>query len=105
MLQSLLDSRFFSESLIIQTPQYITENVTHVVCPLERRTLKTLAAGLSERWIVPELWVRESVRAGHWVDEAEIGGFMGGPSPFVGKVGGASPAPPFFFFLSIFSFF
>lgn len=48
--------------------------LTHVVAPLGHSSLKTLAAALASKWIVPPEWIKASGEAGHWLPESEFGG-------------------------------
>lgn len=47
--------------------------VSHVVSPPSARTLKTLAAAVTGKWIVGISWIQESQRANVWVSEAPHG--------------------------------
>jgi len=47
--------------------------VTHVVCPPQVRTMKILAAALTQKWLVHPDWIRKSKEAGYFVDETQYG--------------------------------
>lgn len=44
-------------------------SITHVITPLKCRTMKTLAAALTKRWLVSPDWVVESSKAGKFLPE------------------------------------
>jgi len=48
-------------------------SITHVVTPPNCRTMKTLIARLTGRWLVTPDWIIDSATAGHWVDEKPYG--------------------------------
>jgi len=49
------------------------DDVTHVVCPPKSRTLKTLAALVTCRWVVTAEWIIESNKAGKFLPETLYG--------------------------------
>ena len=47
---------------------------THMIIPSpEARTVKTVAAVLTGKWVMTSLWVKESAEAGHFIDETQYG--------------------------------
>jgi len=76
------ESKDFEDEQILNAD--ITQ-ITHIVVPsLETRTMKTLAAILSQRWLVTTDWVMASNAANHFVDEKKYG-FKLSEYLFVGK--------------------
>ena len=59
-------------------------NITHVVSPPNSRTVKTLAAVLTHKWLVGSKWVLDSLEEGAFVDE-EPYGIHSNESPFRGR--------------------
>jgi len=59
--------------------------ITHVVTPPNCRTMKTLAAALTSRWLVSPEWVVECGNQGKFVDELQFG-VKYTERPFEGKV-------------------
>jgi len=47
--------------------------ITHVVAPAGCRTMKTLIASLTGRWLVTPEWISESVKNGNFKSEQEYG--------------------------------
>eukprot|EP01114_Cavostelium_apophysatum_P015640 TRINITY_DN4306_c0_g1_i1.p1 TRINITY_DN4306_c0_g1~~TRINITY_DN4306_c0_g1_i1.p1 ORF type:complete len:1452 (-),score=526.24 TRINITY_DN4306_c0_g1_i1:463-4818(-) len=47
--------------------------ITHVIAPPNCRTMKTLAASLTGRWLIQPQWVLESTGAGYFVEESKFG--------------------------------
>lgn len=43
--------------------------ITHVITPPKCRTMKTLAASLTKRWLIGPEWVVESAKAGKFISE------------------------------------
>jgi len=65
------ESKDFEDEQILNAD--ITQ-ITHIVVPsLETRTMKTLAAILSQRWLITTDWVMASNTANHFVDEKKYG--------------------------------
>jgi hypothetical protein len=58
--------------------------ITHVVIPPNTRTMKTLAAALTKRWLVTAQWVLDSTEAGFFVEETKYG-YKKQVCPFEGK--------------------
>lgn len=52
--------------------------------PPQVRTIKTLAAALTQKWIVHPDWITQSKDAGHFIDETKHG-FMNKGSPLFHK--------------------
>eukprot|EP01060_Flectonema_neradi_P013770 TRINITY_DN2049_c0_g1_i1.p1 TRINITY_DN2049_c0_g1~~TRINITY_DN2049_c0_g1_i1.p1 ORF type:complete len:664 (+),score=187.05 TRINITY_DN2049_c0_g1_i1:46-2037(+) len=47
---------------------------THmVIASHDVRTMKTIAAALTHKWVMPKIWVTDSVKAGKWLDEKKYG--------------------------------
>lgn len=55
---------------IISSSEF-TKDLTHVVAPPGSRTMKTLAAALTHRWLVSPDWILESFERGEWLPEQE----------------------------------
>ena len=50
------------------------ERCTHmVIASHDVRTMKTIAAALTHKWVMPKIWVTDSVKAGKWLDEKDYG--------------------------------
>ncbi|KAL6077105.1 hypothetical protein QOT17_002411 [Balamuthia mandrillaris] len=47
--------------------------ITHVIAPPDSRTMKTLAAALTGRWLMAPEWVLDSQREGRWLEEKSYG--------------------------------
>jgi len=48
-------------------------NITHIVTPPNTRTIKTLAAVLSHRWLVNRQWLLDCQKEGNFIDEQSYG--------------------------------
>jgi len=59
-------------------------SITHVICPPQSRTVKTLAAVLTNRWLVNPKWVVDSLEAGIFLGEQAYG-IRSTETPFKGK--------------------
>lgn len=53
----------------VRLGEVFDSKITHVVSPPNSRTMKTLAASLTSRWIVSPQWILDSTAAGYFVDE------------------------------------
>ena len=60
------------------------EGITHVVCPGESVTFKSLGAAVTSKWEMDAEWLLASERAGYFVDERPYGQRNDG-SPFQNK--------------------
>eukprot|EP01061_Rhynchopus_euleeides_P035909 TRINITY_DN6050_c0_g3_i2.p1 TRINITY_DN6050_c0_g3~~TRINITY_DN6050_c0_g3_i2.p1 ORF type:complete len:671 (+),score=284.50 TRINITY_DN6050_c0_g3_i2:190-2202(+) len=50
------------------------DKCTHMIIPdPSARTVKTVAAVLTGKWVMTSLWVRDSIEAGHFLDESQYG--------------------------------
>ncbi|PRP82212.1 condensin complex subunit 3-like [Planoprotostelium fungivorum] len=58
--------------------------ITHMVCPHNTRTSKTMAAHLTQRWVIDPSWIIASTEAGYFVLETEFSQPKR-DSPFKGK--------------------
>jgi hypothetical protein len=59
--------------------------ITHMICPPETKTLKTLAAILSGAWIITDpQWILESVKEKKVLNESKYG-YRCSKNPFTGK--------------------
>ena len=50
----------------------LDSEVTHIISPSNRRTIKTLIASLTCRWIVSPDWIIESEEYGQFLDEQKF---------------------------------
>jgi len=57
----------------VRLGEVFDSKITHVVSPPNSRTMKTLAASLTSRWIVSPQWILDSTAAGYFVDETNYG--------------------------------
>eukprot|EP01064_Diplonema_japonicum_P020681 TRINITY_DN30267_c0_g1_i1.p1 TRINITY_DN30267_c0_g1~~TRINITY_DN30267_c0_g1_i1.p1 ORF type:complete len:673 (+),score=225.21 TRINITY_DN30267_c0_g1_i1:45-2063(+) len=60
--------------LVKMTADTFDKNCSHIVIPNhEARTVKTVAAVLTGRWVMTKLWATDSKKAGKWLDEEQYG--------------------------------
>jgi hypothetical protein len=50
--------------------------ITHVISPPNTRTIKTLAACLTGKWVVSSQWIEDSYAQGYWINEENYGMFL-----------------------------
>jgi hypothetical protein len=70
-----------------------TSEITHVVCPQEYQSVRTMAAALSSKWIISTDWLVQSAKVGHLLPEVKYGQlYADGPMTLRGKTFRMTPA-------------
>jgi hypothetical protein len=57
----------------VRSGETFDAKITHIITPPNTRTMKTLAAALTQRWLVSANWLLDSTTAGYFLDETPYG--------------------------------
>lgn len=47
--------------------------ITHLISPSNGKTIKTLVAHLTGKWVMNSQWIEDSYKKGYWIDELNYG--------------------------------
>eukprot|EP01127_Copromyxa_protea_P018568 TRINITY_DN586_c3_g1_i2.p1 TRINITY_DN586_c3_g1~~TRINITY_DN586_c3_g1_i2.p1 ORF type:complete len:1313 (-),score=413.97 TRINITY_DN586_c3_g1_i2:57-3995(-) len=83
-LKATLTEKAVSLNARIQSEPQFEKSITHVVSPPQSKTMKTLGAVITGRWLVPPEWILKSKEAGQFLPEEEFGRRLIS-APFEGK--------------------